>query len=254
MAKEAAQKIRVFVVDPLPVRRAGTINVLRRAFPGAEINSVGEIEAVDAASLTDLKLIVLAIGGDAFGASPVRARIAGLVSAFGSVPIVILSDREDREDLLAARDAGVRGFIPTTLELAVAMLAFKLILGGGVYFPPSAFGASDRGPRPLPQCAAPSAAVVTDRFTPRQVQVLLRLSQGKSNKLIGRELAMRESTVKVHVRQILRKLGVANRTQAAVCGGGVLQGERLADVMNAASGHAVTGDGPPISIDALITQ
>ena len=54
-------------------------------------------------------------------------------------------------------------------------------------------------------------------MTARQWEVLERLRQGESNKLIGRQLKLRESTVKVHIRQIMRKLGATNRTQAALC-------------------------------------
>src|SRR5262249_20243436 len=54
-------------------------------------------------------------------------------------------------------------------------------------------------------------------LTARQQEVLARLRQGESNKLIGRQLKLRESTVKVHIRQIMRKLGATNRTQAALC-------------------------------------
>jgi len=54
-------------------------------------------------------------------------------------------------------------------------------------------------------------------LTARQQDVLERLRRGESNKLIGRQLRLRESTVKVHIRQIMRKLGAANRTQAALC-------------------------------------
>ena len=59
--------------------------------------------------------------------------------------------------------------------------------------------------------------VYTPAFTPRQSEVLERLGEGKPNKVIARDLNMTEATVKVHVRQIMRKFGVANRTQAALC-------------------------------------
>jgi DNA-binding NarL/FixJ family response regulator len=55
-------------------------------------------------------------------------------------------------------------------------------------------------------------------MTVRQVQVLERLARGESNKEIARSLGMVESTVKVHVKAILQKLGVKNRTQAAIAG------------------------------------
>lgn len=52
-------------------------------------------------------------------------------------------------------------------------------------------------------------------FTPRQIAVLHRLRQGKANKIIAYELAMSESTVKVHVRNIMKKMSATNRTEAA---------------------------------------
>jgi DNA-binding NarL/FixJ family response regulator len=55
-------------------------------------------------------------------------------------------------------------------------------------------------------------------LTARERQVLERLQLGSPNKLIARQLNLRESTVKVHIRRILRKLGAVNRTQAALCG------------------------------------
>ena len=56
----------------------------------------------------------------------------------------------------------------------------------------------------------------TPEFTERQYAVLVCLCQGDPNKVIGRKLGMTETTVKVHVREIMRKLGVSNRTQVAI--------------------------------------
>jgi DNA-binding NarL/FixJ family response regulator len=98
--------------------------------------------------------------------------------------------------------------------------ALAFIMSGGSFFPPAAFTEVTRVKR-LPQVAAgPEIAVIASvqksSLTVRQQQVLDRLIQGASNKLIGRQLKLRESTVKVHVRHIMRKLGAANRTQAAL--------------------------------------
>jgi DNA-binding NarL/FixJ family response regulator len=65
-------------------------------------------------------------------------------------------------------------------------------------------------------CGASHACVDDGSLTPRQIQVLNSLVRGQRNKLIARELGMTEGTVKVHVRQIMRKLGATNRTQVAV--------------------------------------
>ena len=65
-------------------------------------------------------------------------------------------------------------------------------------------------------------------MTPRQIEVLKLLAQGQSNKEIARNLDMPESTVKVHVKAILQKLGVKNRTQAAIAG--MRQGHIASDI------------------------
>jgi DNA-binding NarL/FixJ family response regulator len=65
-------------------------------------------------------------------------------------------------------------------------------------------------------CALSPAAGAAGGLTSRQYEVLRLLQEGQSNKRIARTLGLRESTIKVHVRQIMRKLGVANRTQAAL--------------------------------------
>jgi len=133
------------------------------------------------------------------------------------VPVAMVSDHEDRGEVMAAFRAGVRGFVPSTLEPELALQALTFVLGGGTFFPPQVL---DRPSRDVSQGARQGGAVHT--LTPRQLDVLALLREGKSNKLIARELAMCESTVKVHVRQIMRKLGAANRTQAALNGIGAL--------------------------------
>jgi DNA-binding NarL/FixJ family response regulator len=69
-------------------------------------------------------------------------------------------------------------------------------------------------------------------LTARQWEVLERLRQGESNKLIGRQLKLRESTVKVHIRQIMRKLGATNRTQAALCAAELSSSTRATSELN----------------------
>jgi DNA-binding NarL/FixJ family response regulator len=96
--------------------------------------------------------------------------------------------------------------------MAAEVLTF--VLHGGTYFPREALL--------RPQSAMGSSRVEVrlsgdpSQLTPRQIDVLERLRLGRSNKHIGRDLDMSEATVKVHVRQIMRKLGAVNRTQAAL--------------------------------------
>lgn len=161
------------------------------------------------------------------GAARITEIVAALCSDIGSVPVVVLSDRDGAIEVAAAFRAGARGYVTTRTEPQLLFGALSFILNGGMYFPPSAV--LER----LTEIDMRNADFVADgaaleeaeqpegetRLTPRQQAVLRLLRQGQSNKRIGRELHMCESTVKVHVRQILRRLGAANRTQAAIRAG-----------------------------------
>jgi DNA-binding NarL/FixJ family response regulator len=103
---------------------------------------------------------------------------------------------------------GAQGFIPTrTTGIPITFAAIRFITAGGVFAPLDLL--LTKRPDRVVEAAQQS------RLTPRQVAVLNHLQQGKANKIIAHELGMSESTVKVHVRNIMRKTGATNRTQAA---------------------------------------
>jgi DNA-binding NarL/FixJ family response regulator len=134
--------------------------------------------------------------------------LALVAATSGSAPVVLFTDGEDVRQILEALDAGVRGVVPTTLSLKVAIQALLLVKAGGTFVPTNALC----GLRDVADAAdlKPSSGI----FTARQMAVMDRIVQGKANKIIAYELAMCESTVKVHVRSIMRKLQASNRTQA----------------------------------------
>ncbi len=155
-----------------------------------------------------------------------RGRVDELRQSFPEVPLVIISEDDGALEVIDALKAGVRGFISARTPPAIVFQTLHFILAGGVYFPPSALlqaqalntgsdwrrGTAANGPTQRAQCSS---------LTERQAAVWRLLQRGHSNKLIARELAMCESTVKVHMRQIMRKLGATNRTQAALCSFGL---------------------------------
>jgi DNA-binding NarL/FixJ family response regulator len=108
---------------------------------------------------------------------------------------------------------GVNGYIPTTLSTPVAIEALRLVWAGGTFIPPDMLG---HGPGEGRSGISPADLDlnVPIELTVRQHAVLGRLRQGKSNKSIGAELGITEGTVKVYVRQIMKKLGASNRTHA----------------------------------------
>jgi DNA-binding NarL/FixJ family response regulator len=126
-------------------------------------------------------------------------------------PLIILSVIDTPESIVKAFERGARGYVPiatTTPELAVEII--RLVKAGGTFVPPSSLSLQ----RSSRQGITPRV-ITNPQFTPRQLAVLDRLKLGESNKAIAHELEMSESTVKVHIRNIMRKLKVTNRTEAA---------------------------------------
>ena len=125
-------------------------------------------------------------------------------------PVIVLCDADGIESVLAAFDIGARGYIPTastTLKLAVEIM--HLVKAGGTFVPPSSLSAR------RVSFQRTSRGATTTQFTERQLAVLGRLKQGKTNKIIAHELNMSESTVKVHIRKIMKRLDATNRTEVA---------------------------------------
>jgi DNA-binding NarL/FixJ family response regulator len=133
------------------------------------------------------------------------------------LPTVVIANAEDLDQVLLAIEAGARGYIPTSLSIDIVVEAVRLIAAGGVFVPASSV-VTARGARYKPHANGRDAAPI---FTARQTAVVRALCLGKPNKTIAHELNMRESTVKVHVRNIMKKLSAKNRTEVALIAKGL---------------------------------
>jgi DNA-binding NarL/FixJ family response regulator len=126
-------------------------------------------------------------------------------------PVIVLCNANCIESIAAAFESGVHGYIPTastTLKQTVEIIHF--VKAGGTFVPPSTLGVQvGRGRSVI------LSAITRGQFTARQMAVLGRLKLGKTNRMIARELDMSESTVKVHIRNIMRVLNATNRTEVA---------------------------------------
>jgi two-component system, NarL family, nitrate/nitrite response regulator NarL len=140
-----------------------------------------------------------------------------LRSAFGlstKTPIVMMVDRYDAALVSRAMARGVTGLVARNMSADMVLCVLRLVLAGGTYFPcePTWFA-----PATAPEIAAPPTLQRGALgLTPRQLDVLGYICQGMSNKIIARALGMRETTVKAHVMQIMRRLNAENRTQVAL--------------------------------------
>lgn len=160
--------------------------------------------------------ILFNVGSSAVSSDAVRQDIQSLAEAIRGVAIILVSDREDSQQIGEALRQGVRGYIPTTLTPGILIEAVRLVQAGGTFVPADALAEALTQRQPAPASDhADLDQLNLSALTPRQREVLELLRRGKPNKIIAHELSMRESTVKVHVRQIMRKLRARNRTQAA---------------------------------------
>jgi DNA-binding NarL/FixJ family response regulator len=159
----------------------------------------------------DVSVILLMIGNRKVTDLGVASDISKAVVDADPVPIVVVADTDELTQILKALECGAKGFIPTTVGLRVASEAIALTLAGGVFVPASsvmamrsAIGSGGNVSRPL-----------AGMFTVRQMAVVEALRRGRANKIIAHELNLRESTVKVHIRNIMKKLNATNRTEVA---------------------------------------
>jgi DNA-binding NarL/FixJ family response regulator len=160
-------------------------------------------------------------------------QIESLRQALPDTPLVIVAESDNPQRARQILGTGAKGFLPASLSLKVLLGAIDLVLAGGVYVPSSLID-----PAPT-RTGAWNGAPVNEpwaELTRRQRDVLALISQGKSNKLIADALVMSESTVKAHVKQIIKRLHVANRTQAALVATGRAPFPMVARSHN---GHAV---------------
>jgi DNA-binding NarL/FixJ family response regulator len=146
--------------------------------------------------------------------------VARVKEILPGVPVAILSDHEDRENVRHAFDLGVQGYIPTSLACLVAAGAVSLVCVGGTFAPANVLLSE----APSPKSPAPKRLI--ESFTQRQAQILDCLRRGMSNRLIAFELAMCESTVKVHIGNIMKKLDATNRTQVVYLTRGLFEDDR----------------------------
>lgn len=127
------------------------------------------------------------------------------------VPIVVFSDNENRNSIAASLRCGAKGYVPSDTPLEVAARAIKLVLVGGVFVPANVLVESQEG-----ETSQPAAVTPKLDFTARENDVVKALLKGKSNKVIAYDLSLSESSVKVHIRNVMRKLQVRNRTEAVI--------------------------------------
>jgi DNA-binding NarL/FixJ family response regulator len=206
-----ATPAHILVVDDHPLFRDALQSAIAAEFPSTAIVEAASIEAALAVlqSGQDFDLVLLDL------AMPGTRGFEGLNqlrSVNPKLPIVIVSAHEDADIIHEAMMCGASGYISKAVRKRELADAIRDVMNGVVSLPQTY-----QQPEPCAVSLADgSGGDPLQSLTPQQARVLQMLRQGLLNKQIAHELGVGETTIKAHVSEILRKLGVASRTQAVI--------------------------------------
>jgi two-component system nitrate/nitrite response regulator NarL len=189
---------------------------LKRVLSGRKLTIVAEVASLSEA-LTVLKSLKKGADLVVWDQQPkaLAAQFAAMRRIADDYPgtkVVILADRMDPADANQATQAGASGLLPKNISAAGLCLSLELVsLGENLFTAPASLWR-----HPPPPADSTAGAISKDALTHRQRQILEYLEAGLSNRAIASKLDVAEATVKVHVRALLTKINVDNRTQAAL--------------------------------------
>jgi DNA-binding NarL/FixJ family response regulator len=202
----------ILILDSRVLDRECLSRSLSSYDPTIQIAAVGSVEEWRKRQFpADPSAILLVLSANKSSGSLPCEKIEDVVAAFKLSPVIVIAESDDLGDILKAIDCGARGYIPTSVNISVAAEAISLARAGGVFIPVSSLLAN----REALNSVVKGSTYLHEGFTPREVEVAEALRRGKANKIIAYEMNLCESTVKVHIRNIMKKLNVTNRTQVA---------------------------------------
>ncbi|MBZ9916102.1 MULTISPECIES: response regulator transcription factor [unclassified Mesorhizobium] len=217
LSPSSGEGIEIAIIDGRPLMCDCFSRSLEIIEPSFHIQHYASVEAFDMADPEEtqrVSTVLMCVMWSNSQADYHLSQIGHLKATRPEVGVVILSDIENFEDILKVVENGARGYIPTSVRLQVAAKAIHLVAAGGTFVPPSVLFHSGRAVTDG-QSATKQQPHGDNTFTSRQMSVIEALRRGKANKVIAYELNMCESTVKVHIRNVMKKLRARNRTEVA---------------------------------------
>lgn len=201
----------VCLISPCDISREGLSNILR----SEGFSIVGSYQDVAEVSVgeTGAKVVVLV---DCPTADEQSETVELIKAKLQSAIVVVLAERFDLNSMVDCFHSGAQGYIIKSMKSQPLIAALKLAAIGERVLPPNLVDVFDRKMKSNRAPVEFESGVEEANLSPREHDVLCCLMAGYSNKVIARELSVCEATVKVHVKAILRKLKVNNRTQAAI--------------------------------------
>lgn len=215
-------RTEVCIVSEYEISREGLKNILKAE--GFEVvGAFSDVAEAINGDLPDEVFIIL----DGFPVADQPSLVKELLTHFESSLVAVLSERFELNPMMECFHHGARGYIVRSMKALPMTTSLRLTAMGERVLPSDLVDVLDQRPAlAAPQQAAeamssdtagPSSIDMAETpLSPRERDVLRCLMAGYSNKLIARRLVVCEATVKVHVKAILRKLNVNNRTQAAI--------------------------------------
>ena len=204
MTNEAAVPIKVLIIDDHPMVAEGIQSILESY---EDLHVVGNCnaaqDAIDNLDAYDPDVILMDLN------MPGMNGLNGLKDAValdGAKHVALITGDASKALAEQAIELGASGFVPKTLPAKSLVNAIKFMAMGEQYMPVGLMTADDTA----------SDHPLAKKLTEREQQVLKGLTEGKSNKEIARDLDLSEPTIKLHVKTLYRKVGAANRTQAAL--------------------------------------
>ncbi|MFZ4061984.1 MAG: response regulator [Polynucleobacter sp.] len=209
------EKIQILVVDDHTLFRRGLIALLSQA---SDFNVVGEAgDAIEALRLCmTLKPDVILLDNHLPGASGIQS-LPDIFHASPDSTVIMLTVSEDEEDLIRALQNGAQGYLLKTSEKDELLLGIRKAFDGESVISKemthklvSAFKSNTK------RDEKSKITSLAASLSPREIDTVRLIATGASNKEIARQLGIAETTVKIHVQHILRKLNLSSRVQVAV--------------------------------------
>jgi DNA-binding NarL/FixJ family response regulator len=233
LRRDSTKLPAVVIVERRTLMRTCILRLLKRELVGFDIVEMETTDELSRASGKTVCLILLNVGDKLIFDPCVESDLAMLARSFPDAPLALLSNRDDEATVSAALRRGVRGFFSTSIPVEVAIAGLRLVLAGGIYWPPPIDTRRDElssvdtlmacidlhKPLSVDDTIDIGRAVAQPAMidlTPRERDVLAALALGLPNKLIAVKLSLSENTVKMHIQHIMRKCSARNRTEAVL--------------------------------------
>ncbi|HEU4755670.1 MAG TPA: response regulator transcription factor [Agromyces sp.] len=204
--QDAAEPIRVVVADDHPIVRSGIVALLESE-PGIEVvgEAVDGAEAVALAAELQPDLVLMDLRMPVLDGAAATARI---LAEGGRTRVLVLTTYETDDHILAAIEAGASGYLLKAAPQEEILAGIRSVAAGETVLAPSIAAKLVRRVRADASAPAPPA------LSPRELDVLRLVADGRSNPEIARTLHIGEATVKTHLIHVFEKLGVNDRTRA----------------------------------------